>query len=162
MHQWSAKDALFDALAEAAKALASGRRAEIVDVLAQGERSVEDIAAQIDQSVPNTSNHLRVMARAGMLHTRREGTRIVYMLASDRVAELWAALQAVAAEHVPDVQRLAEAYVGDPDGRHRLQPCQHPVWERSWRRLGMGTRSPTTCSTRHLRSRTSMAAICTL
>lgn len=73
MHQKSAKDALFDALAEAAKALANGRRAEIVDVLAQGERSVEDIAAQIDQSVPNTSHHLRVMARAGVLRTRREG-----------------------------------------------------------------------------------------
>ncbi|MBA2530069.1 MAG: metalloregulator ArsR/SmtB family transcription factor [Euzebyales bacterium] len=111
-----AKDALFDALAEAAKALASGRRAEIVDVLAQGERSVEDIAAQIDQSVANTSHHLRAMARAGVLRTRREGTRIVYMLASDRVAELWAALREVAAEHVAGIQQLADAYVGDRAG----------------------------------------------
>ncbi len=116
MHDRAAKDALFDALAEAAKALASGRRAEIVDVLAQSERSVEEIAAQIDQSVANTSHHLRAMARAGVLRTRREGTRIVYMLASDRVAELWAALQKVAAEHVAGINRLAEAYVGDRAG----------------------------------------------
>ena len=73
----AAKDALFDAFAEVAKALASGRRAEIVDVLAQGERSVEQIAAEIGQSVANTSHHLRAMASAGVLRTRREGTRIV-------------------------------------------------------------------------------------
>ncbi len=109
----AAKDALFDAFAEVAKALASGRRAEIVDLLAQGERSVDEIAGEIDQSVANTSHHLRAMARAGVLRTRREGTRIVYMLASDRVAELWAALRGVAAEHVAGIERLAEDYLGD-------------------------------------------------
>jgi rhodanese-related sulfurtransferase/predicted transcriptional regulator len=114
----AAKDALFDAFAEVAKALASGRRAEIVDLLAQGERSVDEIAGEIDQSVANTSHHLRAMARAGVLRTRREGTRIVYMLASDRVAALWAALRDVAAEHVAGIERLAEDYLGD---RARLQ-----------------------------------------
>lgn len=112
----AAKDALFDAFAEVAKALASGRRAEIVDVLAQAERSVEDIAVEIGQSVANTSHHLRAMARAGVLRTRREGTRIVYMLASDRVFELWAAMRDVAGEHVAGIERLAEAYVGDRAG----------------------------------------------
>ena len=87
----AAKDALFEGFAEVAKALASGRRAEIVDVLAQGERSVEEVAGEIDQSVANTSHHLRALARAGLLTTRRDGTRIYYALASDRVAELWAA-----------------------------------------------------------------------
>ena len=112
----AAKDALFDAFAEVAKALASGRRAEIVDVLAQAERSVEEIAVEIGQSVANTSHHLRAMARAGVLRTRREGTRIVYMLASDRVFELWAAMRDVAGEHVAGIERLAEAYVGDRAG----------------------------------------------
>jgi rhodanese-related sulfurtransferase/predicted transcriptional regulator len=112
----AAKDALFDAFAEVAKALASGRRAEIVDLLAQGERSVDEIAGEIDQSVANTSHHLRAMARAGVLRTRREGTRIVYMLASDRVAELWVALRDVAAEHVAGIERLAEDYLGDRAG----------------------------------------------
>jgi rhodanese-related sulfurtransferase len=122
----AAKDALFDAFADVAKALASGRRAEIVDVLAQGERSVEEIASEIDQSVANTSHHLRAMARAGVLRTRREGTRIIYMLASDRVEDLWAAMRSVAAEHVAGVTELAEAYVGDRTGlepvtRHELE-----------------------------------------
>ena len=115
----AAKDALFDAFAEVAKALASGRRAEIVDVLAQGERSVEQIAAEIDQSVANTSHHLRAMARAGVLRTRREGTRIVYMLASDRISDMWAAMRDVAAEHVAGINDLADAYVGD---RSALEP----------------------------------------
>ncbi|MEO8265366.1 MAG: metalloregulator ArsR/SmtB family transcription factor [Ilumatobacteraceae bacterium] len=115
----AAKDALFDAFAEVAKALASGRRAEIVDVLAQGERSVEQIAAEIDQSVANTSHHLRAMARAGVLRTRREGTRIVYMLASDRIGDMWAAMRDVAAEHVAGINELAGAYVGD---RSALEP----------------------------------------
>src|SRR6185295_17810759 len=108
----AAKDALFDAFADVAKALASGRRAEIIDVLAQGERSVEAIAGEIDQTVANTSHHLRAMARAGVLRTRREGTRIVYMLASDRVEDLWSAMRGVAAEHIAGITELAEAYVG--------------------------------------------------
>jgi rhodanese-related sulfurtransferase len=111
-----AKDALYDALAEVAKALSSGRRAEVVEVLAQGERSVEEIAVEIDQSVANTSHHLRAMARAGVVATRRDGTRIYYRLASERVAELWAALRDVAGEHVAGLDRLAAAYLGDRDG----------------------------------------------
>lgn len=111
-----AKDALFDAFAEVAKALASGRRAEIIDVLAQGERSVEEVAQELGQSVANTSHHLRALARAGLVRTRRESTRIFYGVASDRVVSLWTALRDVAAEHVAGIERLAEAYLGDRDG----------------------------------------------
>src|SRR5829696_2938745 len=111
-----AKDALFDGFAEVAKALSSGRRAEIVDVLAQGERSVEEVAGEIDQSVANTSHHLRALARAGLLTTRRHGTRIYYALASDRVVELWAAVRDVAEAHVAGLERLAAAYLGDRAG----------------------------------------------
>ena len=111
-----AKDALFDAFAEVAKALASGRRAEIIDVLAQGERSVEEVARELGQSVANTSHHLRALARAGLVRTRRESTRIFYGLASERVASLWTALRDVAAEHVAGIERLAEAYLGNRDG----------------------------------------------
>jgi rhodanese-related sulfurtransferase/DNA-binding HxlR family transcriptional regulator len=111
-----AKDALFDGFAEVAKALASGRRAEVVDLLAQGERSVDEIAAELGQTVANTSHHLRAMARAGLLTTRREGTRVYYRLASDRVGDLWTALRDVAREHVAGLERLAEAYLGDRDG----------------------------------------------
>jgi rhodanese-related sulfurtransferase len=112
----AAKDALFDALASVAKALGNGHRAEIIDVLAQGERSVEDIATEIGQSVANTSHHLRSLARAGALTTRRDGTRVFYRLASQRVADLWAAMRDVAAAHVADLDQLARAYLGKPDG----------------------------------------------
>ncbi len=111
-----AKDALFDAFAEVAKALASGRRAEIVDVLAQGERSVEEMAQELGQSIANTSHHLRTLARAGLVRTRREATRIYYGLASDSVGELWAAVRDVAAEHMAGIERLTDAYLGDRDG----------------------------------------------
>lgn len=111
-----AKDALFDAFAEVAKALGSGRRAEIVDLLAQGERPVDDVAAEIGQSVANTSHHLRLLAKAGLVSTRRDGTRVFYRLSSDRVGELWAAVRDVAAEHVAGIERLAQAYLGDRDG----------------------------------------------
>jgi rhodanese-related sulfurtransferase len=110
-----AKAALFDGLVTAAKALASGRRAEIVDVLAQGERPVEDIANEIEQSVANTSQHLQQLLRAGLVRSRRDGTRIHYALADDRVAELWAMMRAVAADHIADVERLAGAYLGNRD-----------------------------------------------
>jgi rhodanese-related sulfurtransferase len=113
MGSHAAKESLFDAFAEVARALASGRRAEIVDVLAQGERSVEELAGEVGQSLANTSHHLRTLARAGMVDTRRDGTRIYYRLASDRVAEMWAAMRNVAVEHVAGIDRLAEGYLGD-------------------------------------------------
>jgi rhodanese-related sulfurtransferase/DNA-binding transcriptional ArsR family regulator len=108
-----AKSALYDAFASVAAALGSGRRAEIVDLLAQGERSVEEVAAEVGQSVAATSHHLRLLARSGLLRSRRQGTRVIYRLASDRVAELWAAVRDVAARHVAEVTVLADGYLGD-------------------------------------------------
>jgi rhodanese-related sulfurtransferase len=64
----------------------------------------------------NTSHHLRALARAGLVRTRRDGTRIFYGLASDRVAELWSAVRDVATEHVAGLERLAGAYLGERDG----------------------------------------------
>ena len=111
----AAKDALYDGFAVVARGLASGRRAEIVDVLAQGERSVEDIAGEIGQSVANTSQHLQQLLRAGLVVTRRDRTRIYYSLTSSRVSDLWAAVRDVAAAHVAELDRLADAYLGDRD-----------------------------------------------
>jgi rhodanese-related sulfurtransferase/DNA-binding HxlR family transcriptional regulator len=116
----SAKAALFDALASVAQALGSGRRAEIVDLLAQGERSVEEIATEIDQSVANTSQHLQVLARSGLVRSRREGTRVIYRLASDRVSELWASVRDVAVRHVAEVGVLADDYLGERDEVEQL------------------------------------------
>jgi rhodanese-related sulfurtransferase len=108
-----AKDALFDAFSSVAQALGNGRRAEIVDVLAQGERSVDEVAGEIGQSLANTSHHLRVLARSGLVRSRRDGARVVYRLAGERVAELWGAVRDVAAHHVAEVSVLAGEYLGD-------------------------------------------------
>lgn len=110
-----AKDALFDGFADIAKALANGRRAELIDVLAQGERHVEELADEIGQSVANTSFHLRALAGAGLVVTRRDKNRIYYRLASDRVIELWGALRDVAAAHHAELDALAAAYLGHRD-----------------------------------------------
>ena len=112
----AAKDALYDGLAAVAKALGNGRRAEIVDVLAQGERPVEALADEIGQSVANTSHHLQHLLRAGLVRTRRDGTRIHYSLATPRVGELWAAVRDVARAQVAEVEGLGEAYLGDRSG----------------------------------------------
>jgi rhodanese-related sulfurtransferase/DNA-binding transcriptional ArsR family regulator len=115
-----AKDALFDGFAEVAKALGNGRRAEIIDVLAQGPRHVEDVAAELDQTIANTSFHLRVLANVGLVTTRRDGNRIFYQLASDRVIDLWSALREVAVAHHDAVESLADAYLCNRDQLNQI------------------------------------------
>jgi rhodanese-related sulfurtransferase len=124
MASGEAKAALFDGLASVAQALGSGRRAEIVDVLAQGERSVEEIAVEISQSVANTSQHLQVLARAGLVRSRRDGTRVIYRLASDQVAELWATIRDVAGRHLAEVSVLADAYLGERDAMEQVSAAE--------------------------------------
>ena len=119
-----AKAALFDAQSSVARALGNGRRAEIVDVLAQGERSVEEVATEISQSIANTSQHLQVLARAGLVRSRREGTRVFYRLASDRVADLWGAVRDVAVRQVAEVSVLADEYLGERDGVEQLSAAE--------------------------------------
>lgn len=111
-----AKADLFDALADIAGALAAGRRGEIVDLLAQGERSVEEVANELDQSMANASHHLRTLARAHLVRSRRDGTRIYYRLANEEVEELWAALRRVAASVRADLDQLTQAYLGRLEG----------------------------------------------
>ena len=126
-----AKTKLFDGFGAVAKALASGRRMEILDVLAQGPRSVEELASEIHQSVANTSHHLRTLARVGLLETERDGTRIVYRVASPKVVELWRALRDVASEQVAEIDRLAHGYLGQRDG---LEPISQEELLRRLRR----------------------------
>jgi len=111
----AAKDALFEALSSSARALGNGRRAELVDVLAQGERSVDELAGEIGQSVANTSQHLQQLLRAGLVRTRRQGTRVFYRLAGPGVGQLWAVLRQVAEDHLGELDELAAAYLGDRD-----------------------------------------------
>ena len=124
MNTRAAKGALFDALASVAAALGSGRRAEIVDVLAQGERSVEEVASEVGQSIAATSHHLRLLAKAGLARSRREGSRVYYRLASERVSELWAAIRDVGARHVAEVNVLVGEYLGERDGVELLSATE--------------------------------------
>ena len=107
---------LFDQFARVAQALASGRRVEIVDVLANGERSVEELARQVAMSVANTSRHLQVLKEAGLVAATRDGTRVRYRLAAPVVYQFWVALRSLAAERLPGVKGLAEAYLGSREG----------------------------------------------
>lgn len=109
----ASKDRLFDGFAAIGKALASGRRLELLDVLSQGPRSVERLAGEIDQSVANTSAHLRALAGAGLVTTERDGNRVVYALAGPAVEALWIAVRATAEAHVATLDRLTTNYLGD-------------------------------------------------
>lgn len=109
----AAKDALFDAFARVASSLASGRRLEILDVLAQAPRTVEDIARAIEQTVANTSHHLRRLADDGLVSSHKTGRHVAYRLASSRVYQLWYALQEVTAAHHDALPGAVLEYVGD-------------------------------------------------
>jgi rhodanese-related sulfurtransferase/DNA-binding HxlR family transcriptional regulator len=116
MPDHAVKIELFDQFARVAQALASGRRVEIVDVLANGERNVEELARQVGMSVANTSRHLQVLKEAGLVAATRDGTRVRYRLASSVVYQFWVALRSLAAERLPGVQGLVEAYLGSREG----------------------------------------------
>jgi len=114
----SSKGRLFDGFAAVGKALSSGRRLELLDVLSQGPRSVERLAGEIGQSVANTSAHLQVLLAAGLVSTERDGNRVVYAVAGPSVVALLAALRVTAEAHHAAVYRLAADYLGD---RGRLE-----------------------------------------
>lgn len=109
-----AKDALFEAIASMGKAFASPRRLELIDLLAQGPRTVDELARVTGQSAANTSQHLQLLRSAGVVERRREGTRVRYALSGDDVIELWSALQALSAGRIAAVERAAREYLGEP------------------------------------------------
>ena len=125
------KEALFDGFAQVAKALSNGRRAEIVDVLANGERSVESLATEVHQSIANTSQHLQILKNAGLVTTRRNGTFVYYRLASGDVIDFWRALQGIARESRADIERLVHEYLGEDDVE---ELTKDELWQRLKRR----------------------------
>ena len=103
---------LYDGFALMGKALAAGRRLEILDLLSQGPRSVRHLADELGQSVANTSQHLQVLADAGLVCCARSNHHMIYQLRSPAVAELLVSLCDLAAETIGDVFRLTQAHVG--------------------------------------------------
>jgi rhodanese-related sulfurtransferase/DNA-binding transcriptional ArsR family regulator len=111
------KTALFEQFARVGKALASGKRLELLDLLAQGERDVASLAAAADLGVTTASAHLRTLRQANLVATRRDGTRILYRLAGRDVADLYARVREVAQSHLPDVEAARVAYLGEDGGQ---------------------------------------------
>jgi rhodanese-related sulfurtransferase len=107
------KDRLFEQFARVGKALASPRRLEIVDLLAQGERTVEEIARETAMSVASASQHLQALKAARMVEARREGLYIHYRLADEEVFRTWQAVRALAESRLAEVDRVVEAYLED-------------------------------------------------
>jgi ArsR family transcriptional regulator len=115
----SPKLALFAQFAAVAKSLGHAHRLELLEQLAQGERSVEVLADRTGLSIANASQHLQQMRRAGLVANRRDGKFIYYRLADDAVLELPAALRRIAERHVAEVERVVRSYFDEWD---RLEP----------------------------------------
>jgi rhodanese-related sulfurtransferase/DNA-binding transcriptional ArsR family regulator len=109
------KAALFDALARVGKALGSGKRLELLDLLAQGERSVEHLATAAGLGLTTCSAHLQTLRQAGLVATRRDGTKIHYRLAGPDVAALYALLRDVAGARNAEAAAARDAYLGPAD-----------------------------------------------
>ncbi|MBT2407620.1 MULTISPECIES: metalloregulator ArsR/SmtB family transcription factor [unclassified Streptomyces] len=107
------KAALYEAFAASGKALASGKRLELLDLLAQGERTVDALAKAAGLNLTTASAHLQTLKQAGFVATRREGVRIHYRLAGDDVAQLFALLRKVAETHQAAVPAARNAYLGE-------------------------------------------------
>src|ERR687885_2322564 len=107
------KDALFEAIALMGKAFASPRRLELLDLLAQAPRTVDDLAKASEQSVANTSQHLQALHASGMVTRAREGTSVRYSLAGDEALRVWLAVRDASVARLAEVERAAREYLGD-------------------------------------------------
>ncbi|MFE5582315.1 ArsR/SmtB family transcription factor [Kitasatospora sp. NPDC056531] len=117
MTQNGAKAQLYDAFAASGKALASGKRLELLDLLAQGERTVDALAKAAGLNLTTASAHLQALKQAGFVATRREGVRIHYRLSGEDVGELLALLRKVAERHQAAVPPALDAYLGEDGAR---------------------------------------------
>ena len=116
------KDQLFAEFARVGGALANGHRVELLDVLAQAERSVEELAGETGLSVANASQHLQVLRRAGLVEGRRDGTRVCYRLAAPEVFALYQALRATGEARLAEIDRVVQTYLSDRAGMEEVGP----------------------------------------
>lgn len=112
------KEALHDKFAQVAKALGNAKRLLLVDVLTQGERTVESLSRATGLGMTTTSAHLQALRHGGVVRTRREGTRTYYRLSGENVARLYIVLRDVARAHLAEVERAVVEYLGSDDTEH--------------------------------------------
>jgi rhodanese-related sulfurtransferase/predicted transcriptional regulator len=117
------KSRLYEQFARVGGALSSPARLELLDVLAQGERSVDVLAERSGLSVANASRHLQVLRDAGMVEARKQGLRVFYRLADGSVYELLQMVRGLAERRLAEVDRIVDAYLGSRDG---LEPVSRP------------------------------------
>lgn len=115
MADHTAKTRIYEQFARIGKALAAPGRLELIDLLVQGERSVDALAREAQMSVANASQHLQVLHAARLVETRRDAQRIFYRLAAPAVIELWLALRRTAESQLAELPAVAREYLGDPD-----------------------------------------------
>ena len=113
------KDQLYAQFARIGHALSSPKRIELLDLLGQGEKTVETLAEQLATPLKNTSAHLRALRQANLVETRREGTYVYYRLADDDVYRLLQALEALGHGRLAEVRQVVDLYL---DGRDALEP----------------------------------------
>ncbi len=126
------KDSLYAEFATLGKALANPHRLELLDLLAQGERSVEELAREAVLSLANASAHLQVLRRARLVEAEKRGLNVVYRLAAPEVFQLWRTLRDVGSTRVAEIDRLVENYFTERDEleadlRRRVELLYHPV-----------------------------------
>lgn len=107
------KDALYDQFARISKAVANPHRLELLDLLAQSERRVDELAREAHLSVANASQHLQALRQARLVETRRAGTAIYYHLADERVFRLWQAIRDLGEARLAEIDQLAQTYLSD-------------------------------------------------
>ena len=107
------KDSLYEQFARIGKATANPHRLELLDLLAQGERSVEDLAREANLPIANASQHLQALRRASLVAVRREGPYAMYRMADERVFQLTQVLRELAEDRFADIDRLVNLYLGD-------------------------------------------------
>jgi rhodanese-related sulfurtransferase/DNA-binding transcriptional ArsR family regulator len=107
------KTRLYGQFARIGKALSSPHRLELLELLAQGERSVDSLATEVDLSLANTSQHLRALRQATLVDSRKDGVFVFYRLSDPRVADLPRAIRTVAEHQLADLERLVRAHFGD-------------------------------------------------
>jgi rhodanese-related sulfurtransferase len=119
MNSRTLKDSLYAQFARLGHAVSTPKRLELLDLLSQGEKTVDQLAEQSATPVKNTSAHLRVLRQARLVETRRDGQRVWYRLADDGVAAFLASLQGLGRQRYAEVREVAEAYL---DRRDQLEP----------------------------------------